>query len=96
MVFGGHPNWVNKLKKHIPDAKYIDVDRYSSQKFNRLDKYDLLTICTNYIDHGLIYKIGEAIKNVESKKVVMVNGINMNTVISDMYNSLSEFEENNN
>jgi hypothetical protein len=95
MVLGGHPNWVNKLKRRLPNARYIDVEGYASQKFTRLDKYDLLVICTNYIDHGLIYKLGEAIKNVESKKVVMVDNINTDIVLDEIYTSAIEYEENN-
>jgi hypothetical protein len=96
IIFGGHPNWVNKLKKYLPDVKYIDAEKYSSYSFNNLENYDLLAICTNYIGHGLIYKISEAIKSIQSKKVVMVDDINTEKVISTMYDSLIEFEENNN
>jgi hypothetical protein len=96
MVLGGHPNWVNKLKRRLPNARYIDVEGYASQKFTRLDKYDLLVVCTNYIDHGLIYKLGEAIKDIKSKKVVMVNNVNTDTVLDEIYSATVEYENNHN
>lgn len=91
-IFGGHPNWVNKLKKLLPDAKYIDTNAFSSRKFNRLDKYDLLVVCNLYISHGLFYKVGEAIKNVKSKKVIIIDDINTDLIINNLYNTIKEYE----
>lgn len=91
-VFGGHPNWVNKLKKLLPDAKYIDTNAFSSRKFNRLDKYDLLVICNLFISHGLSWKIGEAIKNVKSKKVIIIDDINTDLIINNLYDTMKEYE----
>lgn len=95
-VFGGHPNWVNKLKKLIPNAMYIDTNAMSSRRFNRLDKYDLLVICNLFISHGLAWKVSEAIKNVKSKKVVIIDDINTDLIIGKMYDSIKSYEENEN
>lgn len=91
-VFGGHPNWVNKLKKLLPDAKYVDTNAFSSRKFNRLDKYDLLVICNLFMCHSLSWKIGEAIKNVKSKKVIIIDDINTNLIINNLYAAVKEYE----
>ena len=91
-IFGGHPNWVNKLKKILPNAKYIDTNAFSSRKFTRLDKYDLLVICNLFISHGLYWKVSEAIKNVKSKKVVIIDDINTDIIINNLYDAMKEYE----
>lgn len=95
-IFGGHPNWVNKLKKIIPDAMYIDTNACSSRRFNRLDRYDLLVICNLFISHGLSWKVSEAIKNVKSKKVVIIDDINTDLIINNMYDAIKLYEESEN
>lgn len=92
-IFGGHPNWVNKLKKILPDARYIDTNACSSRKFNRLDKYDLLVICNLFISHGLSWKVSEAIKNVKSKKVIIIDDINTDLIINNIYNAIRQYED---
>ena len=93
-IFGGHPNWVNKLKKLIPDAMYLDTNAMSSRRFNRLDKYDLLVICNLFISHGLAWKVSEAIKNVKSKKVVIIDDINTDLIINKIYDAIKLHENN--
>ena len=95
-IFGGHPNWVNKLKKLVPNAMYIDTNAMSSRKFTRLDRYDLLVICNLFISHGLSWKVSEAVKNVKSKKVVIIDDINTDLIINKIYDSIKMYEENQN
>lgn len=91
-IFGGHPNWVNKLKKLLPEARYIDTNACSSRKFNRLDKYDLLVICNLFISHGLSWRVSEAIKNVKSKKVIIIDDINTDLIINNIYGAIKQYE----
>lgn len=88
IIFGGHPNWVKKLKELLPEQKYIDVNASSSARLNFLENADLIIVSPKYMSHGLFYKIKEALANRKSVKMIFVDDVNTNFIINKIYNNL--------
>ena len=52
-----------------------------------------LVICNLFISHGLSWKVSEAIKNVKSKKVIIIDDINTDLIINNIYNAIRQYED---
>lgn len=56
VVVGGRRKWQQKLKKNLPNFIFIDTDALNFDT-KVLDGTDTVFVHTNYISHGLYYKI---------------------------------------
>lgn len=90
VIFGGHPNWVNNLKKYFPNQKFVDIKALSSTKINFIDNKDLIVVCTNVYNHGWHYKINSYLSKHKNTELLYVDDINQKFVIDKIYKKLFE------
>ncbi|HBF1879827.1 TPA: hypothetical protein KNT26_003105 [Clostridioides difficile] len=83
IIFGGHPNWILKMKDKLINFEFIPADAINFD-VNILDSYEYVFINTNFIGHAMYYKIIENLN--ENNKLRYINNINVDRAIEDIKN----------
>ncbi|MCC0705013.1 hypothetical protein IC213_18315 [Clostridioides sp. ES-S-0049-02] len=86
IIFGGHPNWILKMKEKLTNFEFIPADTINFN-VSILDSYEYVFINTSFIGHAMYYKIIENL-NVDNK-LRYINNINVDRAIEDIKNSIS-------
>ncbi|EGT4206484.1 hypothetical protein EPL64_18235, partial [Clostridioides difficile] len=81
IIFGGHPNWILKMKDKLINFEFISADTINFN-VNILDSYEYVFINTNYVGHAMYYKIIENLN--ENNKLRYINNINIDRAIRDI------------
>ncbi|HBH3701007.1 TPA: hypothetical protein KSK42_003248 [Clostridioides difficile] len=85
IIFGGHPNWILKMKEKLDNFEFISADTINFN-VNILDSYEYVFINSSFIRHAMYYKI---IKNLnENNKLRYINSINVDRAIKDIKNAI--------
>ena len=78
-IFGGRQSTINKMKKILPEYRYIGVDNINFDiKF--IENLDYIVICTNYISHAMYYKVINYIRDTDIK-LIYINDVNIENVV---------------
>ncbi|HBE9293968.1 hypothetical protein NMF83_05600 [Clostridioides difficile] len=85
IIFGGHPNWILKMKDKLINFEFISADTINFN-VNILDSYEYVFINTNYVGHAMYYKIIENLN--ENNKLRYINNVNVDRAIEDIKNSI--------
>ncbi|MCC0743981.1 hypothetical protein KGF43_15770 [Clostridioides sp. ZZV14-6044] len=86
IVFGGHPNWILKMKDKLINFEFISAETINFD-VNMLNSYEYVFINTNFIGHAMYYKIIENLN--EENKLRYINNINVDRVIEDIKSAIS-------
>lgn len=73
VLFGGHPQLVNKLKKAIPSMDYRDVDSLN-RDISFISNMDIVFVLTNYFNHPFYYKLMGELEKYPHVKLVYLSG----------------------
>jgi hypothetical protein len=73
VIFGGHPNMVNKLKNELPELTYRDVDTLN-RDLEFLQNQDVVFLITNYFNHPFYYKLMKELQSLPNTKLVYLTG----------------------
>lgn len=86
IVFGGHRNWVNKLKELFPNFVFLEGTDVNKGLPN-IEKVDFIFINANFFNHAFFRKIQNYTK--KETKVFYLSGYgNMNRTILEMWQSV--------
>ncbi|HGM1374929.1 TPA: hypothetical protein ACKONX_002894 [Clostridioides difficile] len=85
IIFGGHPNWILKMKDKLINFEFISADTINFN-VNILDSYEYVFINTNYVGHAMYYKIIENLN--ENNKLRYINNINIDRAIRDIKDAI--------
>ncbi|HBG7256824.1 hypothetical protein [Clostridioides difficile] len=85
IVFGGHPNWILKMKDKLINFEFISAETINFD-VNKLNSYEYVFINTNFIGHAMYYKIIENLN--EENKLRYINNVNVDRAIEDIKNSI--------
>ncbi|MBH7649067.1 hypothetical protein I6C11_18385, partial [Clostridioides difficile] len=78
IVFGGHPNWILKMKDKLINFEFISAETINFD-VNKLNSYEYVFINTNFIGHAMYYKIIENINR--DNKLRYINNVNVDRSI---------------
>ncbi|MGO0987466.1 hypothetical protein ACTPEW_16150 [Clostridioides difficile] len=85
IIFGGHPNWILKMRKVLNNFEFISVDTINFD-VSILKSYEYVFINTSYIGHAMYYKIIENLN--KNNKLRYINNVNVNRVKKDIKNAI--------
>ncbi|AUO78536.1 hypothetical protein QES_4068 [Clostridioides difficile CD149] len=85
IIFGGHPNWILKMKEKLTNFEFISADTINFN-VNILNSYEYVFINTNFIGHAMYYKIIENLN--EDNKLRYINNINVDRAIEAIKNAI--------
>ncbi|ENY8698279.1 hypothetical protein [Clostridioides difficile] len=85
IIFGGHPNWILKMKDKLINFEFISADTINFN-VNILDSYEYVFINTNYVGHAMYYKIIENLN--KDNKLRYINNVNADRAIEDIKNAI--------
>lgn len=88
VIIGGHEKWQQKMKRLLPDFIFIHPDSLNFDT-KLLDSVDHIFIYTNYLNHGIYYKVMNHIADKDIK-VEYLSQQNENKVLSLIYKALLE------
>ena len=80
---GGHSQWQNKMKEYLPNCRFISPDMLNFD-INILSNVDIVFIYTNYLNHGMYYKVIDIIREREIKLEYLKSNINMEIVLNQI------------
>lgn len=85
IIFGGHPNWILKMKDKLTNFEFISANTINFDA-TILDSYEYVFINTNFIGHAMYYKIIENLN--EDNKLRYINNVNVDRAIEAIKNSI--------
>ncbi|WP_442637694.1 hypothetical protein [Rossellomorea marisflavi] len=92
VVFGGHPNLVNKLKGELPSIEYRDVDTLN-RDLDFLQNKEIVFLVTNYFNHPFYYKLMNELQGLPNTKLVYLSGYpNTERTMREMWSGLSTIQ----
>lgn len=83
VIIGGHPQWQNKMKEYLPNCKFISHDMLNFD-INILNNVDIIFIYTNYLNHGIYYKIIDIIREKGLRLEYLKSNINIDIVLKEI------------
>lgn len=89
VIIGGHINWVNKLSYKVKWT-YISVDNSGFDVKGLLNK-DIIVINTQYLNHGMYYRIMSAIEGKDIR-IEYINSTNIDNAVRDIWNMVKGIE----
>lgn len=90
VVFGGHPNLVNKLKSEMPTMEYRDVDTLN-RDLDFLQNQEVVFLVTNYFNHPFYYKLMSELQKLPQTKLVYLSGYpNTERTMNEMWRGLED------
>lgn len=81
LIIGGHNKWQDRMKELLPNYIFIHPDNMNFD-IRLLDSIDNIFVYTNYLNHGLYYKI---ISNSDGKNIYYINNSNEDIVLKEIY-----------
>lgn len=83
VIIGGHQNWQNKLKEYLPSFKFISPEMLNFDT-SILNNADIVFFYTNYLNHGIYYKVINEIRNKDIKLEYLKSNVNGNIVLQQI------------
>lgn len=86
-IIGGHQRWHTKMKEVLSNSFFISPDTLNFDT-NILLNSEAVFVYTNYLNHGMYYKVMEYAKS-KNIKVYYIDHQNTDIVLAKMYKALS-------
>ena len=83
VIVGGHDNWQRKMKELLPNFKYIQTDALNFD-INILNDKEPVFIYTNYLNHGLYYKLINEVRKKEIPLYYLPYNINEKIILKQI------------
>lgn len=84
VLFGGHPQLVNKLKDALPSMEYRDVDSLN-RDISFIANMEIVFLMTNYFNHPFYYKLMNELEKNPKVKLVYLSGYpNLERTLNEM------------
>lgn len=94
VLFGGHPNTVNKLKTELPDVEFRDVDTLN-RELDFLKNQEVVFLITNYFNHPFYYKLMKELQGLPDTQLVYLTGYpNVERTMNEMWAGISGTPDN--
>jgi hypothetical protein len=87
VVFGGHPNWQNKMKEVLPNTQFIDVDNLNID-ISFTDKSNHVFINTTHFNHTFYEKIMGRLNRNNTTFSYLKGYANTKKTLEEMYQKL--------
>lgn len=88
VLFGGHPNTVNKLKTELPDMMFRDVDSLN-RDLEFLQNQEVVFLITNYFNHPFYHKLMKELQDLPNTKLVYLTGYpNLERSMNEMWTGI--------
>lgn len=89
VFFGGHPNWIQKMKEEFPNSRFIDVDDIN-RKLSFIASFDIVCINADYFNHGFYEKLMREVAKHSIKLVYLQGSTNPERVVETIYERIKE------
>lgn len=86
-VFGGHPNWHNKLRKISSNIITVETEKLSID-LNFIRNLDGVFIHTSYCNHSMYNKLMHILRELDDVKLGYTDSVNIGRTINTMYSVL--------
>lgn len=90
LIIGGHPNWINAIKKKLPTWNYIQADETTKLTPGSILGYDNVYFFTGFISHKDYYRFVEAVRKNHVPFGFINKETNVNRNIEQLYSELCE------
>lgn len=87
-IFGGHPNFTQKLKELLPGVRFIAPDD-QNKSFKFVSNLNVLFVFTDYFNHGTYYKLLKSIGE-QTRLVYLPKNVNIELTIQYMYEAFQD------
>lgn len=88
VIFGGHPNWQQKLKEVIPAVEFVDVEE-KNRNISKVQKSDAIFINTSVFTHAFYKKIMKELSKGETPLFYLSGQSNIEKTLVEIYHWLS-------
>lgn len=89
VIFGGSPNWRQKLKEHLPAADFIDVDE-KNRDITKIQRTDAVFINTAVFAHSFYKKIMKELSKGDIPLYYLNGQSNIEKSLQEIYKWLTE------
>ena len=83
-IFGGHPNWQQKMKEVLPTLTFIDVDELNKD-ISFVDRKEMVFINTAVFNHSFYRKLMTQMAKNDTKLYYLNESGNIERTITQMY-----------
>jgi hypothetical protein len=88
IIFGGHPNWRQKLKDLLPSVEFMDVDDLN-RDITKIQRFESIFINTSIFAHAFYRKIMKEIGKSETPLFYLNGQNNIEKTITEIYHCLN-------
>jgi hypothetical protein len=88
-IFGGHPNWKQKMKEVLPSVSFVDVDELNKD-ISFIDRLEFLCINTSVFNHSFYRKLMSRLNKNETKLFYLDGRSNPERNIQKMYKEICQ------
>ncbi|MEH7502513.1 hypothetical protein V7152_10895 [Neobacillus drentensis] len=88
VIFGGYPNWRQKLKELLPTAEFVDVDE-KNRDISKIQRADAVFINTTVFAHSFYKKIVKELSNRETPLFYLNGQSNIEKTTLEIYKWLT-------
>ena len=87
VIIGGHPNWVNKLKKEFPDWVFISPKASGTSNVDIVDRADYVYFFTEMMGHPVYFQFMNVVRE---RKVAFgyIHDVNIEKNVKQIYREL--------
>ncbi|NMD71447.1 DUF2968 domain-containing protein [Bacillus sp. DNRA2] len=89
VIFGGSPNWRHKLKEHLPNVEFVDVDE-KNRDISKIQRFDAVFINTSVFAHTFYKKIMKELNKCQTPLYYLNGQCNTERTILEMYRWLND------
>lgn len=90
VVFGGHPNFIQKIKDKLPNFTYRDTDTLN-RSLELIKKKEYVFLQTCFFNHPYYYKVMSEIEKNENVQLIYLSGHdNVKITINEMYDKITK------
>jgi hypothetical protein len=89
IIFGGYPNWQQKLKELLPAVEFVDVDE-KNRDISRIQRADAVFINTAVFAHSFYKKILKELNKSETPLFYLNGQSNLEKTVLEIYRWLAE------
>jgi hypothetical protein len=88
IIFGGHPNWRQKLKDILPSVDFMDVDDLN-RDITKIQRFESVFINTSIFAHTFYRKIMKEVAKSETSLFYLNGQSNVEKTITEIYHCLN-------
>ena len=88
IIFGGHPNWRQKLKEVLPPVEFIDIDELN-RDLSKIQRSETIFINTSVFTHAFYRKIMKEVGKYKTPLFYLNGQSNIEKTITEIYHCLN-------